>query len=206
MPYPFTLPPLPYPYDALQPYISKETMEYHHDKHHQAYVDNLNAALKDHPELHKLEIDELLRQITKVPEAIRQAVINNGGGHYNHTMFWEIMKPGGSKEPKGALADAIKALGGLEQLKQMVNDAGLKRFGSGWAWLAVDGGHLKVISTPNQDCPLMNNQYPVLGVDVWEHAYYIDYRNRRGDYLKAWWNVVNWDEVAKRFDAATRSK
>jgi len=206
MPYPFTLPPLPYPYDALQPYISKETMEYHHDKHHQAYVDNLNAALKDHPELHKLEIDELLRQITKVPEAIRQAVINNGGGHYNHTMFWEIMKPGGSKEPKGALADAIKALGGLEQLKQMVNDAGLKRFGSGWAWLVVDGGHLKVISTPNQDCPLMNNQYPVLGVDVWEHAYYIDYRNRRGDYLKAWWNVVNWDEVAKRFDAATRSK
>ncbi len=206
MPYPFTLPPLPYPYDALQPYISKETMEYHHDKHHQAYVDNLNAALNDYPDLHKLEIDELLRQISKVPETIRQAVINNGGGHYNHTMFWEIMKPGGSKEPKGALADAIKALGGLEQLKQMVNDAGLKRFGSGWAWLVVDGGHLKVISTPNQDCPLMNNQYPVLGVDVWEHAYYIDYRNRRGDYLKAWWNVVNWDEVAKRFDAATRSK
>jgi Fe-Mn family superoxide dismutase len=206
MPYPFTLPPLPYPYDALQPYISKETMEYHHDKHHQAYVDNLNAALKGYPDLHKLEIDELLRQISKVPEAIRQAVINNGGGHYNHTMFWEIMKPGGSKEPKGALADAIKALGGLEQVKQMVNDAGLKRFGSGWAWLVVDGGHLKVISTPNQDCPLMNNQYPVLGVDVWEHAYYIDYRNRRGDYLKAWWNVVNWDEVAKRFDAATRGK
>ncbi|GBD35841.1 Superoxide dismutase [Mn] [bacterium HR36] len=204
MPYPFTLPPLPYPYDALQPYISKETMEYHHDKHHQAYVDNLNAALKDYPDLHKLEIDELLRQITKVPEAIRQAVINNGGGHYNHTMLWEIMKPGGSKEPKGALADAIKALGGLDQVKQMVNDAGLKRFGSGWAWLVVDGGHLKVISTANQDCPLMNNQYPVLGVDVWEHAYYIDYRNRRGDYLKAWWNVVNWDEVAKRFDAATK--
>jgi len=206
MPYPFTLPPLPYPYDALQPHISKETMEYHHDKHHQAYVDNLNAALKDYPDLHKLEIDELLRQISKVPEAIRQAVINNGGGHYNHTMFWEIMKPGGSKEPQGALADAIKALGGLEQLKQMVNDAGLKRFGSGWAWLVVDGGHLKVISTPNQDCPLMNNQYPVLGVDVWEHAYYIDYRNRRGDYLKAWWNVVNWDEVAKRFDVATKGK
>lgn len=204
MPYPFTLPPLPYPYDALQPHISKETMEYHHDKHHQAYVDNLNAALKDYPDFHKLEIEELLRQINKVPEAIRQAVINNGGGHYNHTMFWEIMKPGGSKEPKGALADAIKALGGLEQVKQMVNDAGLKRFGSGWAWLVLDGGHLKVISTPNQDCPLMNNQYPILGVDVWEHAYYIDYRNRRGDYLKAWWNVVNWDEVAKRFDAATK--
>jgi Fe-Mn family superoxide dismutase len=204
MPYPFTLPPLPYPYDALQPYISKETMEYHHDKHHQAYVDNLNAALKDYPDLHKLEIDELLRQINKVPEAIRQAVINNGGGHYNHTMFWEIMKPGGSKDPKGALADAIKALGGLDQVKQMVNDAGLRRFGSGWAWLVVDGGHLKVISTANQDCPLMNNQYPVLGVDVWEHAYYIDYRNRRGDYLKAWWNVVNWDEVSKRFDAATK--
>ncbi|MCS7014780.1 MAG: superoxide dismutase [Gemmatales bacterium] len=204
MPYPFTLPPLPYPYDALQPYISKETMEYHHDKHHQAYVDNLNAALKDHPDFHKLEIEDLLRQINKVPEAIRQAVINNGGGHYNHTMFWEIMKPGGSKEPKGALADAIKALGGLEQVKQMVNDAGLRRFGSGWAWLVVDGGHLKVISTPNQDCPLMNNQYPVLGVDVWEHAYYIDYRNRRGDYLKAWWNVVNWDEVSKRFDLATK--
>ncbi|MCS7168457.1 MAG: superoxide dismutase [Gemmatales bacterium] len=204
MPYPFTLPPLPYPYDALQPYISKETMEYHHDKHHQAYVDNLNAALKDYPDFHKMEINELLRQINKVPEAIRQAVINNGGGHYNHTMFWEIMKPGGSKEPTGALADAIKALGGLEQLKQMVNDAGLKRFGSGWAWLVVEGGHLKVISTPNQDCPLMNNQYPVLGVDVWEHAYYIDYRNRRGDYLKAWWNVVNWDEVGRRYEAAIR--
>ncbi len=201
---PHTLPPLPYAYDALEPTIDKMTMEIHHDKHHAAYVNNLNNALKEHPDLDKLSISDLLKSISKVPEAVRQPVINNGGGHYNHTMFWEIMKPGGGKEPTGALADAVKALGGKDKVVELVNDAGAKRFGSGWAWLVVDGGHLKVISTANQDCPLMNNQFPVLGVDVWEHAYYLKYQNRRPDYLKAWWNVVNWDEVAKRYDAAQK--
>jgi Fe-Mn family superoxide dismutase len=201
---PHTLPPLPYPYDALEPTIDKMTMEIHHDKHHAAYVTNLNAALKDHPDLDKLKIDELLKNIKTVPEAIRQAVINNGGGHYNHTMFWEIMKPSGGKEPKGPLADAIKALGGKDKVIEQVNDAGVKRFGSGWSWLVVDGGHLKIISTANQDCPLMTGQHPVLGVDVWEHAYYLKYQNRRPDYLKAWWNVVNWDEVGKRYEAAQK--
>jgi Fe-Mn family superoxide dismutase len=201
---PFTLPPLPYPYDALEPYIDKQTMQIHHDLHHGAYVNNLNAALKDYPDFANMTIEELLRGINKVPEAVRTAVRNNGGGHYNHTMFWEIMKPGGSKEPKGGLASAIQALGGLEKVKEQINDAGLKRFGSGWSWLVVDGGHLKVISTPNQDCPLMDGHFPVLGVDVWEHAYYLKYQNKRGDYLKAWWNVVNWDEVGKRYDQATK--
>lgn len=202
---PFELPPLPYAYDALVPHISKETMEYHHDKHHAAYVTNLNNALKDHPDLGKKSIDDLLRDIKSVPESIRQAVINNGGGHYNHTMFWEIMTPGGSKAPTGSLADAINGLGGFERLKEMINDAGIKRFGSGWAWLVLDGGHLKVISTLNQDCPLMNGQYPVFGVDVWEHAYYIDYRNRRPDYLKAWWNTLNWDIIGKRYETGLKS-
>lgn len=201
---PFTLPPLPYPYDALEPYIDKQTMQIHHDLHHGAYVNNLNAALKDYPDFANMTIEELLRGINRVPEAVRTAVRNNGGGHYNHTMFWEIMKPGGSKEPKGTLADAIKALGGVDQVKEQINDAGLKRFGSGWAWLVVDGGHLKILSTANQDCPLMDGQFPVLGVDVWEHAYYLKYQNRRGEYLKAWWNVVNWDEVGKRYEAATK--
>jgi Fe-Mn family superoxide dismutase len=203
---PFTLPPLPYAYDALEPNIDKETMMIHHDKHHAAYVNNLNTAIKDQPSLDKMTIDELLKSISKVPESIRQAVINNGGGHYNHTMFWEIMKPGGSKEPKGALADAIRGLGGFDKVKELVTDAGMKRFGSGWAWLIVDGGHLKVVSTANQDCPLMENKHPVLGVDVWEHAYYLKYKNVRADYLKAWWNVVNWDDVGKRFDAAMKAK
>jgi len=201
---PHSLPPLPYAHDALEPHISKETMELHHDKHHAAYVNNLNAALKDYPDLDRLSLEELLRGISKVPESIRQAVINNGGGHWNHTFFWEIMKPGGAKEPKGTLASALQALGGVDKVKEMVNDAGIKRFGSGWAWLVLDGGQLKVISTANQDCPLMNNQIPILGVDVWEHAYYVDYRNRRPDYLKAWWNVVNWDEVGKRYELARK--
>jgi Fe-Mn family superoxide dismutase len=201
---PHTLPPLPYPYEALEPHIDKQTMEIHHDKHHAAYVNNLNAALKDHPDLDKKSIEDLLRGIKQVPEAIQGAVRNNGGGHFNHTMFWEIMKPGGSKEPKGALADAIKALGGLDKVKELVNDAGAKRFGSGWAWIVVDGGHLKILSTANQDCPLMDGQVPILGVDVWEHAYYLKYKNLRADYLKAWWNVLNWDEVAKRYQAAQK--
>ncbi|MER3415062.1 MAG: superoxide dismutase [Gemmataceae bacterium] len=198
------LPPLPYPTDALEPYIDKMTMEIHHGRHHKAYVDNLNNALKGHADLERLSIEELLRNINKVPESIRQAVINNGGGHYNHTMFWEIMKPGGPKAPAGELLSALDALGGVEKVKELVNDAGLKRFGSGWAWIVFEGGHLKILSTANQDCPLMFGQYPILGIDVWEHAYYLKYQNRRGDYLKAWWNVVNWDEVAKRYAAAKK--
>jgi Fe-Mn family superoxide dismutase len=202
----FTLPPLPYAYEALEPHIDTLTMQIHHDKHHAAYVNNLNAALKDHPDQQNKDIDSLLRGINDVPEAIRTAVRNNGGGHYNHTMFWEIMKPGGPKEPAGALGDAIKAtFGGVQGLEEKINDAGAKRFGSGWSWLIVDGGGaLQVISTANQDCPLMEGHYPVLGVDVWEHAYYLKYQNRRPDYLKAWWNVVNWDEAAKRFASAKK--
>jgi Fe-Mn family superoxide dismutase len=205
---PFTLPPLGYAFNALEPHIDALTMEIHHDKHHAAYVNNLNNAIKENADLSsKSSISDLagiLSGISKMPDGIRQAVINNGGGHYNHTMFWEIMKPGGSKEPTGKLADAVKAMGGLEKLKTDINDAGAKRFGSGWAWLVLDGGHVKVLSTANQDCPLMNNQYPVLGVDVWEHAYYLKYRNVRPDYLKAWWNVVNWDEVGKRYEAGLK--
>ncbi len=203
---PFELPALPYAYDALAPHISKETMEYHHDKHHAAYVNNLNSALKDHLDLSKKSIEELLRGIKTVPEAIRQAVINNGGGHYNHSMFWEIMTPGGSKTPTGTLAKAIDGLGGFDKFKEMMNDAGAKRFGSGWAWLVIDGGHLKVISTANQDCPLMEGHYPVMGVDVWEHAYYIDYRNRRPDYLKAWWSTLNWDIIGQRYESGLKAK
>ena len=195
----FTLPPLPYAYDALAPHISQETMELHHDKHHQAYVTNLNAALKDQSPLDGQSIEQILKNIQSVPEGVRQAVINNGGGHANHTLFWEIMGPGGGGAPSGAVADAINAaFGGLEQLQTAVNEAGAKRFGSGWAWLVKEGGALKVISTANQDSPLMNGQTPILGVDVWEHAYYVDYRNRRPDYLKAWWNTVNWNAVAER--------
>ena len=201
---PFTLPPLPYPTEALEPHIDKMTMEIHHDKHHAAYVNNLNAAIKDNPDLNSkstiADLTAILTGIKNVPEAIRQAVTNNGGGHYNHTMFWEIMKPGGPKEPSGKLADAIKGLGGVEKLKTDMNDAGAKRFGSGWSWLVLDGGHLKVLSTANQDCPLMNGQFPVMGIDVWEHAYYLKYKNVRPDYLKAWWNTVNWDEVGKRYE------
>ncbi len=202
----FELPPLPYAYDALAPHISKETMEYHHDKHHAAYVANLNNALKDHADWAGKSIEELLRGVKGVSDTIRQAVINNGGGHYNHTMFWEIMTPGGSKTPVGTLAKAIDGLGGFDKFKDMMNDAGAKRFGSGWAWLVIDGGHLKVISTANQDCPLMDGLFPVMGVDVWEHAYYIDYRNRRPDYLKAWWNTLNWDIIGQRYEMGLKGK
>jgi superoxide dismutase, Fe-Mn family len=202
----FTLPPLPYDYAALEPHIDEQTMRIHHDKHHGTYVTNLNAALKDHPDFQNRSIEDLLRGINSVPEAVRTAVRNNGGGHYNHTMFWEIMAPGGSKQPTGALADAISsAFGSVDTLKQQINDAGLKRFGSGWSWLIVDaGGKLQVISTANQDSPLMEGQFPVFGVDVWEHAYYLKYQNRRADYLTAWWNVVNWDAIGKRFASARR--
>jgi Fe-Mn family superoxide dismutase len=200
----FTLPPLPYDYGALEPHIDTQTMQIHHDKHHQAYVTNLNAAVKDHPNLPG-DIEQLLRQINSVPEAIRTAVRNNGGGHANHTLFWEIMRPGGSSQPTGALAQAIQStFGGVDSLKQQMNDAGAKRFGSGWSWLVVAGGQLQVLSTANQDSPLMDGQVPILGIDVWEHAYYLKYQNRRPDYLSAWWNVCNWDEVAKRYEAARR--
>ncbi len=199
----FTVPPLPYPFDALEPYIDARTMEIHHDKHHGAYVANLNAAVKDYPDLQAKSIEDILRNINQVPEAIRTAVRNNGGGHANHTMFWEIMKPGGAKSPSGALAQAINAtFGSVDNLKEKINDAGLKRFGSGWAWLVKTPKGLEVISTANQDSPLMDGLFPIFGVDVWEHAYYLKYQNRRGDYLHAWWNVLNWDEVARRFEAA----
>lgn len=198
---PFELPPLPYAYDALEKAIDEQTMRIHHDKHHGAYVNNLNAALEKHPELQKKSAEDLIRDLNSVPEDIRTAVRNNGGGHVNHTMFWQIMSPNGGGEPSGELADAIKkAFGSFEDFKTQFNDAGAKRFGSGWAWLVRDGGgNLAIMSTPNQDNPLSDGHTPIMGNDVWEHAYYLRYQNRRPDYLKAWWDVVNWDEVAKRF-------
>ncbi len=199
----FDLPPLPYSYDALEPYIDTETMHLHHDKHHAAYVNNLNAALQGHP-FANLPVEEVVRRLNEIPENIRTAVRNNGGGHVNHTMFWEIMTPGGSKTPTGELATAINAkFGSFDAFKTAFNDAGVKRFGSGWAWLILNKtGELEITSTANQDSPLMEGAFPVLGNDVWEHAYYLKYQNRRPDYLNAWWNVVNWDEVAKRYALA----
>jgi len=198
---PFELSPLPYDYAALEPYIDEQTMHLHHDKHHQAYITNLNNALQGQDALANLPIEDLVRRINEVPDSIRTAVRNNGGGHVNHTMYWEIMTPGGAKEPTGDLAGAInQAFGSFDAFKTQFNDAGTKRFGSGWAWLVVaQGGALQVLSTANQDSPLMDGQYPVMGNDVWEHAYYLKYQNRRPEYLAAWWNVVNWDEVAKRY-------
>jgi Fe-Mn family superoxide dismutase len=197
----FTLPPLPYDYSALEPHIDTTTMQIHHDKHHAAYVNNLNAALEGNADLQNATIEEILNNINDVPESIRQAVINNGGGHANHTMFWEIMGPNGGGEPRGALAQAINtAFGDFNSLKAKINDAGVKRFGSGWSWLVMgQDGKLQVISTANQDSPYMQGLTPILGVDVWEHAYYLKYQNRRPDYLNAWWNTVNWEAVAKRF-------
>ena len=202
-----TLPPLPYPNNALEPYIDALTMEIHHDRHHKAYVDNLNKALEGHGALQNKPIDQLLRQINQVPENIRQAVINNGGGHANHSMFWEIMGPGGGGRPTGPLADDInKTFGDFATFQQQLKQAGVSRFGSGWAWLVWDNGKLQVISTPNQDSPLMKSQYPILGVDVWEHAYYLKYQNKRPDYIDAWWNVVNWNAVGERFAKAKAGK
>ena len=199
----FTLPALPYPADALEKSIDKMTMEIHHGKHHKAYVDNLNAALEGHAALQSKPIEQLLREITAVPEAIRQKVINNGGGHANHTMFWEIMAASGGGEPTGKLAEAIKStFTDFANFKKVIKENALGRFGSGWAWLVVAGGKLQIINTANQDSPLMAGQTPILGVDVWEHAYYLKYQNRRGDYVDAWWSVVNWAAVTKRFDAA----
>ena len=196
------VPPLPYDYKALEPHIDEQTMRIHHDKHHAAYVTNLNAALEKHPNLQPKGIDDLIRGINSVPEEIRTAVRNNGGGHVNHTFFWEILQPGGAKEPAGALADAInKSFGGFAGFKEQFTKACIGRFGSGWGWLTLDkSGKLAIESTPNQDSPIMEGKTPVLGCGVWEHAYYLKYQNRRADYLTAWWNVVNWTEVGKRFE------
>ena len=194
------VPPLPYDYAALEPHIDEQTMRIHHDKHHAAYVNNLNAALEKHPELAGKTIEDLITGISAVPEDIRTAVRNNGGGHINHTMFWEIMGPGKGGEPTGRIGDAIKSsFGDFDKFKTQMNDAGVKRFGSGWAWLIDAGGKLTIESTANQDSPLMDGKKPLLGIDVWEHAYYLKYQNRRPDYLAAWWSVVNWDAVNARF-------
>ena len=197
---PFTVPPLTYAFDALEPYIDKMTMEIHHDKHHGAYVTNVNKALESAPDLANKTIEELLaNNCAIVPEAIRTAVRNNGGGHINHSMFWAIMGPKAGGQPSGGLADAIKsAFGGFDPFKEKLVNAGITRFGSGWAWLVQSGGKLDIISTANQDSPVMEGKFPVLGIDVWEHAYYLKYQNRRPDYIDAWWNVVNWTEINKR--------
>jgi len=195
----FTLPALPYAADALEPHIDKQTMEIHHGKHHNAYVTNLNAALEKAPELQSKSIDDLLKGINSVPEAIRTAVRNNGGGHANHSMFWQIMGPGGGGAPAGAIADAINgSFGGFDKFKEEMKKAGVGRFGSGWAWLIASGNTLTIESSANQDSPVMEGKKVVMGIDVWEHAYYLKYQNRRPDYLDAWWNVVNWAEVNKR--------
>jgi Fe-Mn family superoxide dismutase len=196
------LPALPYAFDALEPHIDAQTMEIHHDRHHATYVNNLNAALEAHPELAEKSIEDLIADLNAIPEGIRGAVRNNGGGHANHSLFWEVMTPGGS-ELKGELADAINsAFGSFDNFKAEFTKAGATRFGSGWAWLVVDGGKLAVTSTPNQDSPLMEGKTPILGMDVWEHAYYLKYQNKRPDYMNAFFNVINWDEVAKRYAAA----
>jgi len=200
----FEVPPLPYDYGALEPTIDEQTMRLHHDKHHQAYVDNANAALEG-TEWANRPVDQVLLELDLIPEDKRTAVRNNAGGHANHSLFWEIMSPDGGGEPSGSLADAINdTFDSFGELKKQVNDAGVKRFGSGWTWLAWDGTGLTVYSTPNQDSTIMKDfdDVPLLGIDVWEHAYYLKYQNRRPDYLAAWWNVVNWDAVQKRFDAA----
>jgi superoxide dismutase, Fe-Mn family len=196
----FELPPLPYAYNALEPHIDEQTMRIHHDKHHATYVTNLNAALEKHADLQAKSIDDVLRSISSVPEEARTAVRNNGGGHANHTMFWEIMGPGGGGAPKGAIGEAIAStFGSFDAFKEQFNKAALGRFGSGWAWLIDAGGKLSIESTANQDSPMMEGKKPILGLDVWEHAYYLKYQNRRADYCGAWWNVINWDAVNKRF-------
>jgi len=194
-----TLPQLPYAHDALEPHIDAQTMQIHHGKHHQAYVTNLNAALEKYPDLQSKSIEDLLRDISKVPEDIRPAVRNNGGGHMNHSAFWKWMAPNAGGSPTGALGDGIKAaFGSFDGFKEQFTKAGVTRFGSGWAWLIESNGKLSIESSPNQDQPIMEGKKAILGVDVWEHAYYLKYQNRRPDYLAAWWNVINWDEIAKR--------
>ena len=199
------LPPLPYDYAALEPVIDSQTMKLHHDMHHAAYVKNLNAAIEKHPELASKSAEDLVRGINTVPEDIRGAVRNNGGGHVNHSMFWKIMKPQGGGAPAGKLADAIKStFGDLKTFQEKFNDAGVKQFGSGWAWLTSNKGALAISSTANQDNPMTQGLYPVMGNDVWEHAYYLKYQNRRAEYLTSWWNAVNWEEVARRYDASLK--
>ncbi len=199
----YTLPSLPYPNNALEPHIDAKTMEIHHTKHHQAYINNANNALKDHPALEAKPVEELISDLSQVPEAIRGVIRNNAGGHANHSLFWTVMAPNAGGEPTGELAAAIdSAFGSFSAFKEKFAQAAATRFGSGWAWLVVSGGKLEVMSTPNQDNPLMEGKTPILGLDVWEHAYYLNYQNRRPDYIAAFWNVVNWPEVAKRFAAA----
>jgi Fe-Mn family superoxide dismutase len=204
----YELPPLPYDYAALEPFIDVETMHLHHDKHHQAYINNVNAALANYPELAAKSVDDLISDLNAVPEAIRGAVRNNGGGHSNHSMFWTIMAPpgnGGGGAPTGALAAQIAAdFGDFDTLKKTFNETTAKQFGSGWGWIIFVGGKLQIVTTPNQDSPLSQGHYPILGNDVWEHAYYLKYQNRRPDYLAAWWSVVNWAEAAKRFEKAKK--
>ena len=202
----YEVPALTYDYAALEPHIDGATMKLHHDKHHQAYVTALNAAIEKHPELGKHTPDDLLRSLDTVPEDIKPAVRNHGGGHVNHTMFWTIMKPGGGGEPTGKIADKIKQdFGSFEDFKKQFNETTAKQFGSGWGWLVIDGGKLKIVTTPNQDNPISQGKYPILGNDIWEHAYYLKYQNKRPDYLAAWWNTVNWDEVNKRFETAQKA-
>ena len=200
----YELPPLPYPVDALEPHIDAKTMEIHHDKHHQAYITNANNALKDYPQLAARPVEELIADLSAVPEAIRTTVRNNAGGHANHSFFWLILGPNAGGSPKGKLADAITStFGSFDQFKEKVQAAGAGRFGSGWAWLVINkAGSLEITSTPNQDSPIMDGLKPLLGIDVWEHAYYLKYQNRRPDYLKAVWNVINWDAVSKHFETA----
>lgn len=199
----YKLPDLPYAYDALEPHIDEETMKLHHDKHHNTYVEGVNKAIEGHEDLQKLSIEELVAKLDEVPEDIRTAVRNSGGGHANHSLFWEIMSPNGGGEPTGELGDAITdAFGSFDDFKSEIKTAGTGQFGSGWAWLVVENGDLKVVNTPNQDSPLTDGKTPIFGVDVWEHAYYLNYQNKRADYLDAFWNVVNWDEVAKRYNDA----
>jgi Fe-Mn family superoxide dismutase len=198
----FTLPPLPYDFAALEPHIDARTMEIHHGKHHQTYVNNLNAAIEKAPELASRSLDDLMRNVNTLPEAVRTPIRNNGGGHWNHSMFWQIMAPKAGGEPGGNLGAAIKsAFGDFAKFREQFSAAGVGRFGSGWAWLINTGGKLSIASTPNQDNPLMEGQKAIMGLDVWEHAYYLKYQNRRPDYIQAWWNVVNWKEVEKRFSA-----
>jgi Fe-Mn family superoxide dismutase len=205
---PFKLPDLPYAYDALEPHVDAETMKIHHDKHHAAYVNNANKALVDHPDLAKMSVDDLVAHLDEVPDEIRTALRNNAGGHANHSMFWLMMKPDGGGQPSGELAEAIdEAFGSFEDFKKQFNGAAAKVFGSGWTWLTfTPDKELVIESTPNQDSPLMNGGKPLLGLDVWEHAYYLKHQNRRAEYIDAWWNVVNWDYVAERYKEATKAE
>jgi len=207
VPMSYTLPPLPYAFDALEPHIDARTMEIHHDKHHAAYVNNLNNALKDHPELAAKPVNELIANFSAIPEGIRNAVRNNGGGHSNHTFFWELLTPGGASAPVGKLAEAITTtFGSVDEFKAKFEAAGVGRFGSGWAWLIVNKqGALEIVSTPNQDSPITDGNKTVIGNDVWEHAYYLHYQNRRPDYLKAWWNVLNWDHAEQNYQTALKA-